>query len=82
LDLDDFGIRAGTVGSIYPGSNANADDDCPASIISSAAMPHLTGYQLGGRCLTVIVTGSNYLGGGDGEETQRIGTSGADCADR
>jgi hypothetical protein len=34
---------------------------------------------MGGRCLTVIVTGSNYLGGSNGEETQRIGTSGADC---
>ncbi len=33
---------------------------------------------IGGRCLTVIVTGSNYLGGSNGEETQRIGTSGAD----
>src|SRR5450631_3384221 len=34
---------------------------------------------IGGRCLTVIVTGSNNLGGSDGEETQWIGTSGTDC---
>jgi group II intron reverse transcriptase/maturase len=34
---------------------------------------------IGGRCLTVIVTGSNNLGGSDGEETHWIGTSGADC---
>jgi hypothetical protein len=35
--------------------------------------------QIRGRCLTVLVTESNYVGGSDGEETQRIGTSGADC---
>src|ERR1035441_10276864 len=34
---------------------------------------------IGGRCLTVIVTGGNNLGGSDGEETQWIGTSGTDC---
>ena len=27
----------------------------------------------------MIVTGSNYLGGSNGEGTQRIGTSGTDC---
>src|SRR5450631_2314955 len=53
----------------------------PASITSSAdrriASPDW--LPIGGRCLTVIVTGSNYLGGSNGEETQRIGTSRADC---
>jgi hypothetical protein len=34
---------------------------------------------MGGRCLTVIVTGSNKCGGRDGNETQWIGTSGAHC---
>src|ERR1019366_6638079 len=52
----------------------------PTSITSSVrriASPDW--LPIGGRCLTVIVTGSNYRGGSDGEETQRIGTSGADC---